>query len=41
MKTAFDWPSPPYFTFAPGNAATGKESSVVNLLDGDKALGAL
>ncbi|MBK9607813.1 MAG: Flp pilus assembly complex ATPase component TadA [Betaproteobacteria bacterium] len=41
MKTTFDWPTPLYFTFAAGSDARGKETCLVQLLDGEKALGVL
>ncbi len=41
METLFDWPTPPYFTFAPGSNKTGPEACLIYLLNGSKALGNL
>jgi type II secretory ATPase GspE/PulE/Tfp pilus assembly ATPase PilB-like protein len=41
METLFDWPTPPYFAFAPGSERTGPEACLIYLLNGSKALGNL
>lgn len=41
METLFDWPTPPYFAFAPGSEKTGPEACLIYLLNGNKVLGNL
>ena len=41
METLFDWPTPPYFSVAPGSEKTGPEACLIYLLGGTKALGNL
>ena len=41
METLLGWPTPPYFTFAPRSEKTGPEACVIQLVNGNKALGNL
>jgi type II secretory ATPase GspE/PulE/Tfp pilus assembly ATPase PilB-like protein len=41
METSFEWPTPPYFAFAPGSERSGPEACLVYLRSGSKLLGNL
>lgn len=41
LTTAFEWPTPPYFSFSGGNPMPGPEPCLIYLRDGKKMLGGL
>ncbi|MGH8583588.1 MAG: hypothetical protein ACREWG_12560 [Gammaproteobacteria bacterium] len=41
MDTTIEWPTPPYFTFAPGSEKTGPEGCLIYMRRGNKVLGNL
>lgn len=41
LEALSNWPTPPYFSFAPGSNKTGPESCLIYFLNGKKALGDL
>lgn len=41
IKPAFEWPAPPYFSFAPNSDAAATESCLIYYNNGDKVIGRL